>query len=93
MQKTNPEVYLIEKKDKNERTSLMFKDTSRTHSLLIARISQCQQNKICLFNDSYRLILCLNVSYFEKDLSIHTNNVTTIAYRLIKNIYIYDVLI
>ena len=81
MQKTNPEVYLIEKKDKNERTSMMFKDTSRTHSLLI------------LFNDSYRLILCLNVSYFEKDLSIHTNNVTTIAYRLIKNIYIYDVLI
>lgn len=65
----------------------MIKDTTRT--LLITRISQCQQNEACLFNDATVVSLTLFFSYVwhVEDLYIHTNNVTTIAYRLIKNMW------
>jgi hypothetical protein len=67
-------------------THIMIKDTTRT--LLITRISQCQQNEVCLFNDvtDFSLTLFFYVWHVE-DLYIHTNNVTTIAYRLIKNMW------
>jgi hypothetical protein len=64
----------------------MIKDTTRTS--LITRISQCQQSEFYLFND----VTDLSFTFFfyvwhAEDLSIHTNNVTTIAYRLIKNMW------
>jgi hypothetical protein len=96
MQKTNPERYLLESNGRQYCNCMfkrdahtMIKDTTRT--LLIARISQCQQKEACLFNDVTVFSLFFFLSYFfyirhrEEDLYIHMNNVTTIAYRLIKN--------
>jgi hypothetical protein len=73
MQKTNPEIYLLEKNGRQCCNCMlrrgmrhtMIKDTTRTP--LITRTSQCQQNQACLFNDVtifFYIFLCLTSRRF-----------------------------